>query len=284
MSWESCARSLVIGDLAYMPTHFVPAPCPPGIDPVEFQRQQFAAMQAHYGSALSPAGTSVSASAFDHASQGDRDRESLSPSLTDNRGGEDGVNDDYDDALEDDLPEDGEYRMPNSTGAKGKGRAAIAKKGKGTPEETERKIWTQIAKTQIPKVFKLQVQSTSSRLFYNKRLSSIVAREIKRVANRTKAPKEQPARARRVMREVSYSMAGQLQNCWSDVSYKMLLLWKGNEKKEREGRKAAEKAALDKARKEEELREAKRAARKLNFLITQTELYSHFVGSKIKSQ
>lgn len=59
---------------------------------------------------------------------------------------------------------------------------------------------------------------------------------------------------------------------------------KGNEKKERESRKKAEKEALDKTRKEEETREAKRAARKLNFLITQTELYSHFVGSKIKSE
>lgn len=62
-----------------------------------------------------------------------------------------------------------------------------------------------------------------------------------------------------------------------------MVFMKGNEKKERETRKKAEKEALDKAKKEEDLREAKRAARKLNFLITQTELYSHFVGSKIKS-
>lgn len=64
----------------------------------------------------------------------------------------------------------------------------------------------------------------------------------------------------------------------------MMIFMKGNEKKERESRKKAEKEALDKTRKEEETREAKRAARKLNFLITQTELYSHFVGSKIKSK
>jgi DNA helicase INO80 len=63
----------------------------------------------------------------------------------------------------------------------------------------------------------------------------------------------------------------------------MLVFWKGNEKREREGRKRAEKEANEKARKEEELREAKRQQRKLNFLITQTELYSHFVGNKIKS-
>lgn len=58
---------------------------------------------------------------------------------------------------------------------------------------------------------------------------------------------------------------------------------KGNEKRERESRKKAEKEALERAKKEEDMREAKRQARKLNFLITQTELYSHFVGSKIKT-
>lgn len=61
----------------------------------------------------------------------------------------------------------------------------------------------------------------------------------------------------------------------------MLMFWKRNEKEERELRKKAEKEALEKMRIEEELREAKRQARKLNFLITQTELYSHFVGKKI---
>ena len=46
-------------------------------------------------------------------------------------------------------------------------------------------------------------------------------------------------------------------------------------------RKKAEKEALERRRIEEEMREAKRQARKLNFLITQTELYSHFVGKKL---
>lgn len=63
----------------------------------------------------------------------------------------------------------------------------------------------------------------------------------------------------------------------------MLMFWKRNEKDERENRKRAEKEALERAKKEEEERESKRQSRKLNFLITQTELYSHFVGSKIKS-
>lgn len=62
----------------------------------------------------------------------------------------------------------------------------------------------------------------------------------------------------------------------------MMVFLKGNEKKERESRKKADKEALDKSKKKEEVRETKRAARKLNFLITQTDLYSQFVSNQIK--
>jgi DNA helicase INO80 len=63
----------------------------------------------------------------------------------------------------------------------------------------------------------------------------------------------------------------------------MLVFWKKNEKEELAARKKAEKEALDRAKAEEEAREAKRQSRKLNFLLTQTELYSHFIGKKIKT-
>ncbi|KAI8823631.1 SNF2 family N-terminal domain-containing protein [Fimicolochytrium jonesii] len=61
----------------------------------------------------------------------------------------------------------------------------------------------------------------------------------------------------------------------------MLSFWKRNEKEERELRKKAEKEKMESRKREEEMREAQRQARKLNFLITQTELYSHFVGKKL---
>jgi chromatin-remodeling ATPase INO80 len=61
----------------------------------------------------------------------------------------------------------------------------------------------------------------------------------------------------------------------------VLLHWKRHEKEEREARKKAEREALERQREEEERREAERQQRKLNFLITQTELYSHFIGKKI---
>lgn len=63
----------------------------------------------------------------------------------------------------------------------------------------------------------------------------------------------------------------------------MLVFWKKNEKEEREVRRREQKEAVDRAKVEEEKREAARQARKLEFLISQTELYSHFVGNKLKS-
>jgi len=63
----------------------------------------------------------------------------------------------------------------------------------------------------------------------------------------------------------------------------MLVYWRKNEKDELVARKKAEKEALDRAKAEEEARESKRQSRKLNFLLTQTELYSHFIGKKIKT-
>jgi DNA helicase INO80 len=63
----------------------------------------------------------------------------------------------------------------------------------------------------------------------------------------------------------------------------MMSFWKRNEREERDLRKAAEKQELENARKEEADREAARQKRKLNFLISQTELYSHFIGKKIKT-
>lgn len=44
--------------------------------------------------------------------------------------------------------------------------------------------------------------------------------------------------------------------------------------------RAAARAAVEAARREEEAREAKRQQQRLNFLLTQTELYSHFMKNK----
>ena len=137
---------------------------------------------------------------------------------------------------------------------------------RGSQSENERKVWSTLARSNIPKVIRVQQQGLVSRQIFHKRLSGAVAREAKKYNSKhPKPPKDVQTKARRVMRE-------------------MLLYLKSGEKTQRETKRKADKEQLEKAKREEEAREASRAARKLNFLITQTELYSHFVGSKLKSE
>ena len=59
-----------------------------------------------------------------------------------------------------------------------------------------------------------------------------------------------------------------------------LSLWRRLEKEGAESRRKLERERADAAREEEEIREAKRQQQRLNFLLTQTELYAHFMASK----
>ncbi|XP_026854513.2 chromatin-remodeling ATPase INO80 isoform X2 [Electrophorus electricus] len=125
-----------------------------------------------------------------------------------------------------------------------------------------RKVWLTIAKKENPKAFK---QKASAKNFVStnaKKLAHQCMREVRRAAIQAqKNCKETLPRARRLTKE-------------------MLLYWKKYEKVEKEHRKRAEKEALEQRKLDEEMREAKRQQRKLNFLITQTELYAHFMGGK----
>lgn len=62
------------------------------------------------------------------------------------------------------------------------------------------------------------------------------------------------------------------------------MYWKKNEKDEVESRKKAEREAIEQAKAVEAAREKRRAERKLNFLLSSGELYSHFMQKKIKSE
>lgn len=132
-------------------------------------------------------------------------------------------------------------------------------------EDAHRRIWVIMARKEIPKVYRYVQSTASSKASFAKRIAGVVERESRRVQTRTsKSTKDVQQRSRKAMRE-------------------MLVFWRRNEKEEKELRRKAEKEAADRLRKEEEMREAKRQARKLNFLITQTELYSHFVGNKLRT-
>ncbi|TRY56987.1 hypothetical protein DNTS_023907, partial [Danionella cerebrum] len=125
-----------------------------------------------------------------------------------------------------------------------------------------RKVWLTIAKKEIPKAFKQKVSARNFVSTNARKLAHQCMREVRRAAIQAqKNCKETLPRARRLTKE-------------------MLLYWKKYEKVEKEHRKRAEKEALEQRKLDEEMREAKRQQRKLNFLITQTELYAHFMGGK----
>ncbi|KAI7821877.1 SNF2 family N-terminal domain-containing protein [Gamsiella multidivaricata] len=113
---------------------------------------------------------------------------------------------------------------------------------------------------------KIVANVTSVRMQNCKKVAQFCQKEARKAAIRSVKPsKEVHVKARKANRE-------------------MLFFWKRNEREERDLRKKAEKEAIEKLRIEEEMREARRQARKLNFLITQTELYSHFIGKKIGTE
>ncbi|KAJ5020096.1 Chromatin-remodeling ATPase INO80 [Colletotrichum sp. SAR 10_99] len=126
-------------------------------------------------------------------------------------------------------------------------------------------IWRDLARKDVTKTYKLAAESYQTKASNLKKTAILASKEAKRWQLRTnKGTKDQQARAKRVMRD-------------------MMGFWKRNEREERDLRKAAEKQEIENARKEEAEREAARQKRKLNFLISQTELYSHFIGKKIKT-
>ncbi|CAL1526196.1 unnamed protein product [Lymnaea stagnalis] len=138
-----------------------------------------------------------------------------------------------------------------------------------TPEQADakrRKLWISIAKKEIPRAQKQKASARKEMLATMKKISTQAMRECRRAALQSqKTMKETPSRARRLTRE-------------------MLIYWKRFEKVEKEHRKRAEKEALEQRKLDIELREAKRQQRKLNFLITQTELYAHFMARKITGE
>lgn len=132
----------------------------------------------------------------------------------------------------------------------------------GSHLDEHERMYRHMVRKLIPKAAKQMYSSWQARLANAKKAAILSAKEAKKVeAREQKAQKEAAARSKRLMRE-------------------QLAFWKKNEREERELRRRAEKEAAERKRQEEEQREARRQAKKLNFLITQTELYSHFIARK----
>ncbi|MCJ1306919.1 putative DNA helicase ino80 [Agyrium rufum] len=136
--------------------------------------------------------------------------------------------------------------------------------GKGYNQMYE-SIFRDIGKKEILKVWRVRDSSKSNKQSNKYKTAQLSSKESRRWEIRTnKSTKDTQGKYKRGLKE-------------------MMTFWKRNEREERDLRRVAEKQELDNMKKAEADREANRQKRKLNFLISQTELYSHFIGRKIKT-
>ncbi|XP_057983350.1 chromatin-remodeling ATPase INO80 [Malania oleifera] len=128
------------------------------------------------------------------------------------------------------------------------------------------KVWVNIVRRDIPKHHKVFTNFHRKQITDAKRCSEICQREVKmKVSRSLKLMRGAAIRTRKLARD-------------------MLVYWKRVDKEMAEVRKKEEKEAAEALRREQELREAKRQQQRLNFLLSQTELYSHFMQNKPTSQ
>ncbi|KAJ6700037.1 CHROMATIN-REMODELING ATPASE INO80 [Salix purpurea] len=135
-------------------------------------------------------------------------------------------------------------------------------------EEMEKigKVWVNIVRRDLPKHHRIFTTFHRKQLIDSKRFSENCQREVKmKVSRSLKIMKGAAIRTRKLARD-------------------MLLFWKRVDKEMAEVRKKEEREAAEALKREQELREAKRQQQRLNFLIQQTELYSHFMSNKPNSQ
>ena len=182
------------------------------------------------------------------------------------RGKKQELDDDDDDLNEEDDDEDDLEEKPRR---KEKAKAPLVKREQFVSRAYNQlfeSIWKDMAKRDVGKVLRIKNESTNTRLANSRKTAQLAGKEARRFQLRTnKSTKDVQARAKRSMRE-------------------MLSFWKRNERDERDQRKMAERQELENAKRLEAEREAARQRRKLDFLMRQTEIYSHFIGKKVKTQ
>ena len=122
-------------------------------------------------------------------------------------------------------------------------------------------IWTSIVH-EIKHQHALLTKCNMIMLGNARKIASLALREVRRTQIATLAISDPLGTQRRAMRDV-------------------LTFWRKNEREEKELRRRAERQAAEQRRAEEEARESRRQARKLDFLINQTELYAHFMARKL---
>lgn len=153
-------------------------------------------------------------------------------------------------------------------GSSGKTSKSSKKKGQQSKDPEvmayrRRKLWSVMAKKELGKVIRGRTYTHKEVLTSCKRVAQYCMRHWRQKAMQSQRNmKETIWRAKRLTRE-------------------MQVYWRRYDRVERETRRRMEKEAEEQRKLDVELMEAKRQQRKLNFLITQTELYAHFMSRKL---
>ncbi|PWA98266.1 INO80-like protein [Artemisia annua] len=128
------------------------------------------------------------------------------------------------------------------------------------------KYWVNLARKDVPKHHRVFINFHKKQLTEAKRVVETCQREVKMKMSRSlKLMRGASIRTRKLARD-------------------MLVFWKRVDKEMAEVRKKEEKEAAEALKREQELRESRRQQQRLNFLLSQTELYSHFMQNKTASQ
>lgn len=157
--------------------------------------------------------------------------------------------------------------LSNIAGYSGRGRRRRSQQGiVRTPEvmaARRKRVWQLMAKKELGRCQRAKINNHKEVVQNCKRVATMCTKVVRlRAMHSQKVMKETVWRAKRLTRE-------------------MLSYWKRYERVERDTRRRMEKEAEEQRKMDVELIEAKRQQRKLNFLITQTELYAHFMSKKL---
>lgn len=168
---------------------------------------------------------------------------------------------DWDDSNNLELEDDLDLSMMGNN--RGRKRKSLLPQTPEVMTSRRRKMWQLMSKKEIGKVQRARTNNHKEMLQNAKRMATMCMRVQRQKAIQSqKLMRDSVWRAKRLSRE-------------------MLGYWKRYEKVEREQRRQMEKEAEEQRKRDVELIEAKRQQRKLNFLITQTELYAHFMSKKL---
>uniref|UniRef100_A0A182NLU5 Chromatin-remodeling ATPase INO80 n=1 Tax=Anopheles dirus TaxID=7168 RepID=A0A182NLU5_9DIPT len=152
---------------------------------------------------------------------------------------------------------------PDGTTAGGKRGRKMRLKTPEVMNIRRRKMWQLMAKKEVGKLQRAKANNHKDTITNCRRVAVLCMRVARQKAMQSqKVMKDTVWRAKRLTRE-------------------MQVYWKRYDKVERETKRRMEREAEEQRKIDVEIVEAKRQQRKLNFLITQTELYAHFMSRKL---